>query len=152
MSLYFKEHRSLYYEHLQRVRENGDWDGWLRFFLEGVLTTAEQAFATAQAILQRFADDRRQIETLGRAAASALRVHEVLQTKPLLTIATAAQLTGLSVPTVITSLLALERLGLVQETTERQRGRLFSYTQYLALLQQETALDEASVRKKRKGK
>ncbi len=138
LSLYFKMRRDEYYDWLQKVRTEGDWEGWLRFFLAGVLDTAEQAVQTAKAILQLFDEDRLRIESLGRPAASALRVHQYLKTKPLTSIPSAAQSLGLSVPTVTASLKYLEQLGLVRELTQRSRNRLFAYDQYLKILTQGT--------------
>lgn len=138
LSLYFKTRRDEYYDWLQRVRTEGDWEGWLRFFLAGVLDTAEQAVQTAKTILQLFEEDRLRIESLGRPAASALRVHQYLKTKPLTSIPSAAQTLGLSVPTVTASLKYLEQLELVRELTQRSRNRLFAYDQYLKILTQGT--------------
>ncbi len=136
LSLYFKTHRQRYYELLQTVRQQGDWETWLRFFLEGVATTAEEASASARQILDLFARDRRKVEELGRPAGSALRVHQLLQRHPLLTIRRAAEELRLSTPTVTTALGHLERLGIVEETTGRPRDRLFVYREYLILISQ----------------
>lgn len=81
LSLYLKTHRQLYYDLLQQVRLKGDWETWLNFFLEGVRVTSEQASSTARQILSLFDKDRKQIETIGRAAGSALRVHRLMQKK-----------------------------------------------------------------------
>ncbi len=67
LSYYFKMHRQTYYDLLQQAREEGDWEAWLWFFLEGVEATADQAAQTAQHILQLFDADRKKIEGLGRA-------------------------------------------------------------------------------------
>ena len=91
LSLYFKANRDAYYDLLQAVRENGDWESWLRFFLIGVCETATQAAETARRILALFEADRRTIENLGRPASSAFLVHHLLQTKPLITISQAAK-------------------------------------------------------------
>ena len=138
LSLYFKTHRAVYYELLQKVRTEGDWESWLRFFLTGVLETAEQAVETAAKILHLFETDQRQIETLGRAASSVLRVHLLLQKIPLTSIPNAARQTGLSVPTITAALKHLQNLGLVRELTSRSRNRLFAYDNYIKLLDQGT--------------
>jgi cell filamentation protein, protein adenylyltransferase len=138
LSLYFKANRSPYYEHLQAVRETGDWERWLDFFLTGVLETSTQATDAARRILEMFDADRRAIEALGRPASSALRVHQLLQTKPLITIPMAAQALGLSRPTIASSLVHLQQAGVVRETTGRQRGRAFVYDRYLTLLEEGT--------------
>ena len=72
LSLYFKQHRSDYYDH---VRRTGDWEAWLAFFLEGVRVTAESAVATSRRLVTMFASDRTTIEQhAGRRTGSALRV------------------------------------------------------------------------------
>ena len=134
LSLYLKTNREAYYDHLRQIRDTGDWEEWLRFFLEGVLETANGAAQTTQAILQIFAEDRCRIETLGRSASSALRVFGQLQAGPLLTITKAAEVLHLSVPTVITAVQNLEELDIIQELTGRPRKRLYVYRRYLDIL------------------
>jgi Fic family protein len=134
LSLYFKSHRQDYYDLLQKVREEGDWESWVRFFLNGVLETADQAVQTARSILELFENDRRKTGTLGRQAASALRLHEFLQTNPVTTISKAAKALELSLPTVTTALMNLETLGIVRELTKQQRNRIFVYDKYVQIL------------------
>jgi len=138
LSLYFKQHRSAYYELLDRVRAKGDWEAWLDFFLTGVRDTAKQGAAAVQRILEVFAEDLRKIEELGRPATSALRVFEHLQRNPITSIPDAAKKIGVSAPTVAKSLEYLRHLGIVRETTQRQRHRLFVYQAYLAILNEGT--------------
>lgn len=138
LSLYFKTNRSVYYDLLQKVRTDGAWEEWLRFFLTGVLETSEQAVQTAKAILQLFDEDRRKIETLKRPAASALRVHQYLQSKPVTSIQSAATALNLTLPTVTTALAHLATMGIVKELTGKQRNRMFYYTDYLKILEQGT--------------
>lgn len=138
-SLFFKAHRSLYYELLNEVRLHGDWERWLDFFAEGVQVSATQALATAHALLALVAADRERIAPLGRAAASALAVHRFMQRQPLTTSAALVQVTGLTPATVNKSLGHLSDLGIVAELTRRQRGRVFSYRRYVELLNAELA-------------
>lgn len=138
LSLYFKTHRQYYYELLQRVREKGDWEAWLEFFLEGVKETSGQAADTAKQILELFEADRQKIEGLGRPATSALRVHQCLRTKPILSVPVAVDALNLSAPTVRKSINHLVDLDIVRETTGKQRDRLFVYSGYLDILNQGT--------------
>ena len=138
LSLYFKRHRDVYYELLQKVRAEGAWEEWLLFFLEGVEETAEEAVRTATQILEIFARDRALVESLGRPAGNALRVHSLLQRKPLLSVAAAASELNLTAPTVRSAIENLETLGLVRETTGKRRDRLFVYSRYLDILQEDT--------------
>lgn len=138
LSLYFKTHRRLYYEMLQRVRTEGDWEGWLDFFLEGVRETSDQAADTAKKIMALFDADRRRIEKLGRPAGSALQVHEYLQTKPILSVPSAAKALVLSAPTVRKSVNHLVELGILEEVTGKQRDRVFTYKGYMDTLAEGT--------------
>ncbi len=134
LSLYFKQHRAQYYQLLDGVRTRGDWETWVEFFLNGVKETSAEAAANAHQILKLLAADRKTIHALGRPAASALRVHEYLQRKPITSIRAAAAEMSLSAPTVAKSMRHLQALGLVEETTGRQRHRLFRYERYIEVL------------------
>jgi Fic family protein len=134
LSLYFKKHRDEYYDLLQRVRTKGAWEDWLDFFLLGVIDTADQAVRAAQRILELFRDDRAHIEKLGRAAASALRLHHAFQERAVLSIPGAAKRVGLSQPTITSALAHLAKLGIVRETTGRKRRKLYVYDAYLKIL------------------
>lgn len=138
LSLYFKTHRKRYYELLQSVRETGDWESWIIFFLEGVVETATQATDTARQLLELFEKDRRAISVLGRPAASTLRVHELLQKRPLLSVPATTKELGLSKPTVAKAMEHLEKLGIVREITAKQRRRVYAYVRYLDILNQGT--------------
>ena len=111
LSLYFKTHRTRYYALLQAVRLQGAWEDWLRFFLEGVIEVAVQASAVARSILDLFASDRARIQTEGRRASTALRVHEHFQRRPISDIRSAAAATGLSFPTASSAISGLTAPG-----------------------------------------
>lgn len=134
LSLYFKTRRDVYYDWLQRVRETGDWEGWLSFFLAGVEETAESATETARRILAQFENDRAGIAQTGKAAATGLRLHEFMQKKPIFTIAQAMHALDMTPPTVAAAVARLEKLDMVRETTGKKRDRIYSYAPYLAIL------------------
>ena len=134
LSLYFKMHRQQYYNYLQLVRETGDWESWIQFFLEGVIVTTEQALQTAQEIMQLFKKDTQKIESLGRPAASALKVHSYLQQHPTSDIAKIAHCCHMSTPTMTKSLQHLISLGIVQEITGKKRRRVYQYKEYVDIL------------------
>ena len=134
LSLYFKQHREDYYALLNDVRQNGDWEAWLSFFLEGVTQTAEGAVQTAQRLLSLFQEDQARLQQTGRAAGSALRVHKVLQERPIASLQELANRAELSFPAVTAGMQTLEKLGVARELTGKKRNRLFGYDQYLAIL------------------
>ncbi len=138
LSLYFKIHRQRYYDLLQGVRQRGGWEIWLAFFLEGIAETSQQAYETAHEILRLFETDQNRIKELGRPAASALRVHQLLQQKPIVAISDATQQLKVSRPTVSHSIRHLETLGIVREITGKRWGRRFVYSDYLDILSRDT--------------
>jgi Fic family protein len=139
-SLHFKEHRQTYYELLNAVRLTGDWEAWLEFFADAVLASAAQAAASAKRLLQLTLADGQRIAAVGRAAASALAIHQALQRRPIATAASLAATTGLTPATVNKALVHLERLGVVAELTRKLRGRVFSYARYVDILNEGMAL------------
>lgn len=138
LSLYLKTHRGTYYALLQEVREHGNWEAWLDFFLTGVAETANQAFDAATRIVNLFKEDRERITAESDRAGSALRIHDLFQQNPFLTANQLVQKTGLSAPTVNAALADLEYFDIVEEITGRKRGRVFSYRRYLAILSEGT--------------
>lgn len=134
LSHHFKQHRSVYYELLGRVRTEGDWEAWLLFFADAIIASAADAESAARRLLALATEDARRIEGLGRAGASAFAVHRALQRQPIATAATLGTATGLTPATVNKTIEHLRQLGLLTELTGRRRGRVFSYARYAAIL------------------
>ncbi|MDD2764972.1 MAG: Fic family protein [Opitutaceae bacterium] len=134
LSLHLKQQRAAYYDLLQRVRTDGVWEEWLAFFLHGIAASAGQAGDTAGRLLQLFRRDREKIARLGRAAGSALQLHDLLQRQPALSAARARAVLKLSKPTVNAAFAQLEKLGLLREITGGARNRVFAYKDYLTIL------------------
>lgn len=136
LSLYLKQNRTAYYDSLQKVRVDGDWEQWVEFFLRGVASVSESSVATMRALLALVEEDRRKIDgALGtRKALTALRVHDVFKMRVASSIPQVSKLTSLTPPAVSSAIEALEKLGIVKEVTARQRNRQFVYSAYLAEL------------------
>ena len=140
LSLYFKQHRSRYYDLLNHVRRSGDWEAWLDFFLDGVRVTAAGAVAVSRSLTEMFASHRRAIEQrAGRGAGSALRVHEALKARPILHLSEVCKRTSLSFVAASSAMERLAAYGIVREITGKRRDRLFVYDRYLSVLNDETA-------------
>jgi Fic family protein len=138
LSLYFKQNREAYYELLQKVRVEGDWEEWLTFFFTAVLETAQQAVNTAHQVLKLFARDRARIEKLGRIRGSGVLLHNLLQQRPYLSIPAASRELHLSQPAVTKAMKALEQLGIVKESSGRAWKRVFVYSTYLRIMTEGT--------------
>ena len=133
LSLYFKQHRDDYYRALQRVRTDGDWEGWMAYYLEGVDWTARQTIATTTALTDLFRADRDRINANARSS-STLRAYEVLQSRAIVSIRRLAESLDVSVPTATTAVKRLEGLGIAREITGKSYGRIFAYDRQLAIL------------------
>lgn len=138
LSLYFKQHRSDYYAHLQNIRETGDWEAWLSFFLRGVKETADDAALTARRLWTIFREDREKLLALSGATGSLLQAHEQLQRVPLLSASKAAAKMNVSLPTATKAMQRLQTLGIVREITGGKYGRLYAYDAYLSILSEGT--------------
>ncbi len=134
LSLYFKEHRDEYYRLLDLARLEGDWEAWLGFFLQGAAETADEAVATARDLGRLFGQDRGRIQALGRRAGSALRVHDSLKERPLVSLAEVVARSGLSFPAASKAMDELVAMGIARELTGKKRNRVFAYDRYLATL------------------
>jgi len=138
LSLYFKKHREEYYRLLDLVRQEGDWEAWLDFFLEGVEQTANGAVMTAQRLIKMFAEDEEKLKTLKRAAISAMNIFNVFRSRPILTIGEVCKRSGMTFPSASKAIENLIKVGIVQEITGKQRDRIFVYKQYLLILSEGT--------------
>jgi Fic family protein len=134
LSLYFKQHRALYYELLDRVRTHGDWEAWVDFFLEGVEQTANAAVQTARRLVLVFQQDNLRAQGGGRASANAVRVLDALRQRPLCSLRPLGLAAGVSFPTASKAMGTLVELGIARELTGQRRNRLFVYDAYLNIL------------------
>jgi len=139
LSLYLKRNRDEYYERLQRVRTHGEWEAWLRFFLEGIVEVANSAAETTRRLLALVDRDRVRIQELGRAASSATRLHEIAVREIVFRIPQAARSLDSNEVTIGNAARNLEKLGIVAETTGRSRNKRFVYVEYLRVIEEGTA-------------
>ena len=134
LSHYFKTHREAYYQRLQAVRESGDWEGWLEFFLRGVSEVSAQATETARRILLLREEHRsRIVEALGRAAGNGHRILEHLYEHPIVSAKQVQALIGTTFAGANQIIHRLVRAGILQEITGHSRHRRFQYEPYVRL-------------------
>ncbi|CAN5307579.1 Fic family protein [soil metagenome] len=138
LSLYLKRNRARYYELLDRVRVEGDWEAWLEFFMEGVIESARGAVQAAQRLSEIAATDRDRLRGTGRGALTLLEVQRCLQEHPVTTVTQMAKRANVTFATATKALATLEQMGIARETTGRKRNRVFSYERYLRVLSEGT--------------
>ena len=137
LSLYFKRHRDEYYRLLQSVRTEGDWKGWIHFYLEAVRETGQQGFDTARDISRLFGADRESLSQFGARSATIFRIHDELKKEPIVRANTLTTKLGASMPTINKAIRDLGEAGVLHEITGRRRDRIYVYHRYLALLNEE---------------
>jgi Fic family protein len=141
LSLFFKRHREVYYRRLNAVRVDGDWEGWLDFFLDGVATVADEAVGSARELFTLIAADRARVLAHDATSVAALRLFEFLPRNPLVTVVSVVNRTGTSKPTAARAVELLVEAGVLVETTGKKRDRTWAYKGYLDRLRVGTELD-----------
>ena len=134
LSVAFRRAQQEYYARLASVRSEGDWEGWVRFFLECVREAADDGVRVAQGLHALVGWDRNRIVTDHRATVAAVRLIEHLPSNPVVTVPKAAELLGLTPPPTRKAIELLERLGVLGEITGRRRDRVYAYHEYLEIL------------------
>lgn len=129
LSHFLKRYRNTYYSHLMGVRKDGDWSGWIKFFLKGVLTTARGATATAQEIIS-LREQHRGVLIASGAGANDLKLLDVLFQRPLVNSSLISDLTGVSDVTARKLIAKLKSLGILEEITGKDRYRVYRYSPY----------------------
>lgn len=142
LSLFFKRHRDEYYRRLTAVRADGDWEGWLYFFLDGVATIAGEATQSARELFALVGADRARVLAQDGTSIMALRLFELLPRHPVVTVATAMKLVNTTKPTAGRAVELLTAAGVLVETTGKKRDRSFVYERYLELLRVGTELED----------
>jgi Fic family protein len=137
LSLYFKTHRGAYYDRLDRVRRDGDWEGWLAFFLDGVAVTSQQAVDSAQRILRLLDGDRARVGALGRRAGNALLVLECFARRIILSVPQLDRMLPITKPTLRAAIATLYDLKIVNEITGQRRNRMYVYQGYYDILNED---------------
>jgi Fic family protein len=138
LSLYFKNNRTEYYERLSAVRTVGDWEGWLKFYLTGVIETSNKVVETGNEISKLFSVDQNMLKKLKRAAITAKVVHELLCKKAIINATEAAKKLEISIPTARAALNNLAKLGIAKEIKGKGKERIFVYEKLIILLDKGT--------------
>jgi len=134
ISHYFKKYRQQYYEQLQAVRENGCWEAWLKFFLQGIYEVSQEATQTSRKIVDLREAHRKLIaQHFGRVAGNAMQVLETLYQKPFIKVQDIKDLTQVSYPAANQLMNKFVDHGLLAEVTGQARNRQFRYGPYIDL-------------------
>ena len=134
ISLYLRQNQDEYYRRLAAVRKTGDWEGWIKFFIEAVVTTADEAVAMIGALFTMVTKDRAKVLSHGTISVAAVRLFEQLPKHPILTVASVIKLLDTTKPTAGRAIDTLVEVGVLAETTGKKRDRTYVYKDYLNCL------------------
>jgi Fic family protein len=143
LSYYMKARRSEYYDRLTAIRSDGNWEGWLKFFLRGIYEVSISATEVARQIMQLREAHRQTISEQVRSSGNALKLHDQLFEVPTFSINTAKDIMGCAFATASSIVEQMQSLGLVREITGNDRNRVYQYQPYVELFQQMNVSDEA---------
>lgn len=133
LSDFFEKNRSLYYDNLMWAREKNDISRWFKFFLIGIIETAQKGILTFDQILQLQKSSEAKIASLGSRVSNAQKVLNYLYQKPIVNATDVGTITGLSAASAYKLAGDMEKLGIFREVTGGQRGKLYVFDDYLKL-------------------
>jgi Fic family protein len=134
LSGYLKQHQFEYYRRLSAIRTDGDWEGWVQFFLEAVQIAATRSERAVVALASLVNNDRRRLLAHSQANAVSYRLFELLPTMPRFTVDRVCQKLNTTFPTANAAIQLLQALGMVNELTGQKKNRKYSYAAYVDLL------------------
>lgn len=134
LSEYLNDHRSEYYARLTAVHDDGDWEGWVTFFLRGVAQTAETATSTILTALELLATHRALVQA-GTTSNNPGRLLDLLTCHPIIDASTVIRELEITSPTANSLLRQFAAAGLLEEITGQQRARKYRYAPYLDLFE-----------------
>jgi Fic family protein len=134
LSSYLKQHQSEYYSRLSAIRTEGDWQSWVNFFLEGVISAAQDAERNIISVASLVDADRKRLMQSSKSGVNSYRLFEMLPMMPTFTIESVRRQLNTSVPTATAAINELETLGIVKESTGLKKNRRYSYQAYIDLL------------------
>jgi len=140
LSLFLKTHRQEYYRRLSAVRTDGDWEGWLSYFLEGIAVVAEEAVVTARQLHAFVVQGRARLVAHEDATVMSIRLFELLPEHPILTVNRVVGLLGCSRPAAAKALRVLEAAKVLHPLNDRKRNRAVLFKEYLDNLRKGTEL------------
>ena len=138
ISYFLKKNRIEYYDRMNEVRSKGNYEQWIKFFLEAVYESAKDAVETIDKLTSLHDNYCRKIKDLGRRAKNAMRVFEYLEANPIIEIQKTARELDIAFNTISSIVKDLIGIGVLEQTSTQSRNRTFVYKEYLDVLKEGT--------------
>jgi Fic family protein len=135
VSGYLKQHQAEYYRLLSGISNEGDWEAWVAFFLEGLISAAEDAQRRVVKLVSLVTQDRRRLVASPDIGAASYRLFEMLPEMPIFTTERVKEKLKVTFPTAGKAVQALEKIGIVKEVTGKRKGRVYGYLKYREVLE-----------------
>jgi len=138
ISYFLKQNRIEYYDRLMEVRKKGNYEQWVRFFIEALYRTSEDATQTIDKLVALRDKNRAAIENVGRSSKSVRKVFDYIEKSPIIDIRKTSDELTMPYNTVSRAVEKLCTLGILQQTESVKRNRCFAYEEYLSILRKDT--------------
>ncbi|MEK7165940.1 MAG: Fic family protein [Patescibacteria group bacterium] len=135
LSVFFKKHRQIYYDRLNDFRAKDDIEGWLAFFLQGIIDTSEQAVETARKIIHLREIGIKKVSTFGRSTEKAMTIYHYLFRSPMIRVKDVEQIVKITNPAALALVNKFLQGGILKELTGFKRNRVFSFADYVTLFE-----------------
>ncbi len=138
ISYFLKKNRVEYYDRMTEVRAKGNYEQWVKFFLQAIMESAEDATATIDELIVLHDVNVAKISKLGRATKNAMLVFYYLESNPIIEIRKTAEALDITFNTASSAVNHLVDTGILVQTTDTSRNRTFAYEAYLNILRKGT--------------
>ncbi len=138
ISYYLKKNRIEYYDRMSEVRNKDNYEQWIKFFLNAIKESADESVETIKKLSELHNVNIKKIDAMGRAAKNARAVFDYLEQNPIIDIGKTAEELNLAFSTVSLAVNRLVDAGILIQTNNANRNRVFSYEDYLAILRKDT--------------
>lgn len=138
ISYFLKKNRIEYYDRMSEVRRKGNYEQWVKFFLEALYDSALDAVETAERLSSLHEKNENLIKNQIRFSKNALRVFYYLESNPIIDIKKTADVLGITFNTVSSAVKKLLELGILEQNGGIERYRTFTYAAYLDILKEGT--------------
>ena len=138
ISYFLKSNRIEYYDRMTEVRNKGNYEQWIKFFLRAVAESAEDAIITVNELHKLHEENLSKIVALGRTKTNVIKLFEYIEQNPIIETRKTADALGLSYNTVASAIKNLDNLGILDKSKGKSRSKTFAYTAYLNILKKGT--------------
>lgn len=138
ISYFLKRNRIEYYDRLTEVREKGNFEQWVKFFLQGIYESAEDSISSIDLLVELHDKNYASVQEIDTRTKSVSRIFDYLESTPIIDIQKTSEELKLAYNTVSSAVKKLEKLGILSKVSDNKRFKYFAYEEYLSILRKDT--------------